>query len=110
MTKMHGKHVATIGVGLALALLAGCASRSSRIEAALVKAGLSEHLATCLAPRLADRLTDDQLRTLAAAAKREPGDAGKLKAAEIVARVAGTGDPQIADVVSKAGLHCALNG
>ena len=65
-------------------------------------------MAACLAPRLADRLTDDQLRVLAQASKRAPGDTGKANASEIAARVAGLGDPEIVRVVSAAGLHCAL--
>ncbi len=91
-----------------LALLGGCASRTSRVEAALVKGGVSARMASCLAPRLAERLSDDQLRALAAATRRGPGDSGKLGMGDIVARVAGIGDPDIVDVVSRAGLHCAL--
>lgn len=99
-----------IGGLMLAALLAGCASRESRVEAALTKAGVSARLAACLAPRFAERLTDDQLRTLAAAAKRAPGETGKANAREIVARVAATGDPAIVEVVSSAALHCALKG
>jgi hypothetical protein len=91
-------------------LLGGCASRASRVEAALAQAGVSARMAACLAPRLADRLRDDQLRALARAAKRASGDSGKAGASEIVARVAGTGDPEIIGVVSAAALHCALKG
>jgi hypothetical protein len=93
---------------IGLALLAGCASRTSRVEGALVQAGVSGRMASCLAPRLADQLTNDQLRALAKAAKRTPGDTGKVGTGEIVARVAGLGDPEIVRVVSAAGLHCAL--
>ncbi|WP_156680642.1 hypothetical protein [Sphingomonas profundi] len=95
---------------LPLALLAGCASRESRVEAALVKAGVSARLAACLAPRLAERLSDDQLRALAAAARRPPGDDRKARVGDVVARVAGTGDPAIIDAVTKSGIHCALKG
>ncbi|TVV75390.1 hypothetical protein [Sphingomonas solaris] len=91
-------------------IVAGCASRSSRVETALIEAGVSARMAACLAPRLTDRLSDDQLRTLAKAARRAPGGTGKAGPAEIVARVTRTGDAQIIDVVSAAGLHCALRG
>ncbi len=108
MTKQM--RLAPVGFLAAALTLAGCASRASRVEGALVKAGLSERMAACLAPRLADRLSNDQLRTLAAAAKRPAGDSGRTNAREVVARVAATGDPEIIDAVSKAGLHCVLKG
>lgn len=109
MHHITGRIIGGLSLG-ALVLVGGCASRESRIESALAGAGVSAKLAACLAPRLADRLTDDQLRALAAAARREPGNTGKVSAREIVARVAGIGDPAIVDIVSGATLHCALKG
>lgn len=91
-------------------LLGGCASRASRVEAALTQAGVSARMAACLAPRLADRLTDDQLRALGRSAKQDPKETGKVGASEIAARLAGTGDPEIIGVVSAAALHCAIQG
>ncbi len=106
----QGMRAATIGMMMAGLALSACASRASRIEGALVQAGLSGRMAACLAPRLADRLTDDQLRALAKATKSPPGEARASGPREIIARLAGTGDSRIIDVVSSAGLHCALKG
>lgn len=94
-----------VALPLLIALaLAGCGSRTSRVEAALVKAGLSHRMAACIAPRLTDRLSDDQLRALAKA----PGGGKSSGTAGIVARVAATGDPDVVDAVSSAVLHCAM--
>ncbi len=85
--------------------LAGCGSRTSRVEAALVKAGLSQHMAGCIAPRLTDRLSDDQLRALA----KVPGDGSDSGGTSgMIARVAATGDPDVVEAVSAAVLHCAM--
>ena len=110
MTMTTPARLAALATCLAALALGGCASRASRIEGALVKAGVSGRMAACLAPRLADRLSDDQLRALAATAKRAPGDDGRAGTREIIARIAGTGDPAIVGIVSSAGLHCALKG
>ena len=57
-------------VGLGLALSA-CATPEQRIEQKLEQAGLKPHLARCMAPRLAHRLSHAQLRELASLPKAQ---------------------------------------
>jgi hypothetical protein len=102
------RHLGTLA--LAALSLSACASRESRVEAALAKAGIPQSMAACLAPRITEQLNNDQLRALAKAAQPAPGESGRMNAREIVARVAGIGDPAIVEVVSGAALHCALKG
>lgn len=52
-----------------LLMLGACASREMRIESALADAGVPRSMATCMAPRLAEDLSNDQLKRLAEAAK-----------------------------------------
>jgi len=47
-----------------LALFAACAVPEARLRAGLVNAGLSQPMATCMAERMADRLSLAQLRRI----------------------------------------------
>jgi hypothetical protein len=91
-------------------LLAACSglSREDRVEAKLEQAGLKPKLARCLAPKLARDLSNDQLRALADAAKTDDGGGHGEKA--LRRRLAIIDDPQVADVVSRAALACAIMG
>jgi hypothetical protein len=57
-------------IGLSLAL-AGCATPEQRVEQKLEEAGLKPHMARCMARRLTDRLSRDQLRELASLPKAQ---------------------------------------
>ncbi|HJQ15658.1 MAG TPA: hypothetical protein VJ859_01545 [Allosphingosinicella sp.] len=91
--------------------LSACASTyQSRIEAKLVAMGLSHSKARCMAERLVDRLSEDQLRSLGRLAALQHRDVGKMSIEELIRRSAALGDPKIVAVVTRAGLGCAIRG
>jgi hypothetical protein len=63
--------------------LAACVTPQSRVQAGLENAGLKPRLAHCMAARMIDRLSHDQLRAL--------------------------DDPEIVRVTSKAALACEID-
>ena len=88
-----------------LAWVLACATPQNQIETGLREAGLSQGIATCMAGRLADRLSIAQLLEL----RRVTGDPppGGFTAAEFLRRAA-TVDPEIYGIVSSAALACAV--
>ncbi|MEJ7927752.1 hypothetical protein WG908_13430 [Sphingobium sp. AN641] len=96
---------------LAAALvLAGCATVSpvSRLRAGLMDAGLSPRLATCMAQRMADRLSLVQLRRLQSLASLRKADVGSLSVDRFLYKVRALEDPEIFVVTSKAAINCAF--
>ncbi len=95
---------------LAAALaLAACASPQSRVETALIQAGVKAPMATCMARRMTDRLSIAQLQKLSRA-RGAPGEkVGDLSVGELLERVNRIGDPEVVSVVTTAGAACALS-
>ncbi|HKT15917.1 MAG TPA: hypothetical protein VJR87_11010 [Allosphingosinicella sp.] len=99
-----------LSLSLVLAL-AGCAATyQSRIEAKLVAMGLSHSKARCMAERLVDRLSEDQLRSLGRLARLQDRNVRKMSVEELIGRAAALGDPEIVAVVTRAGVGCAIRG
>jgi hypothetical protein len=86
-------------------LLAGCATPEARLRNGLIQAGLTEPLATCMAGRMADRLSLAQLRRLSDLS--EAGEAATLD--ELLHRVRAIEDPELWTVTSGAAARCALS-
>ena len=94
-------------VAFAALALAACSSPENRVKAALLEAGLSEAVSTCMAERMTDRLSIAQLQKLAEAG-RGAGPVGQMSLSELASRVRGIGDPEIVSVVTSAGVGCAI--
>ena len=103
----------------ALALLGGCSmiSPEARVHEKLLAAGVKPHLADCLAPKLAHKLSISELDQLGKAAKlakaadRTDGDhPHHIGIGELADRLQAVNDPHIIDVVTRAGLSCAIGG
>lgn len=79
----------------------------SRVESALLKAGLSERNAACMAERMVDRLTIAQLRKLEKlrGKKGEPMKPRTLK--QFVERVRAVGDSEVLAVTASSAALCA---
>ena len=94
----------------ALALLAGCAiTPEQRVNAALRDAGVPPRVASCMAERMAAKLSIEQLKELKTLAKaQEPGE--KMNAKHILKRVAAIGDPEVVEVTSRAAIGCYIAG
>ena len=94
---------------LGAAALAGCAQTiaESRVRSALEQAGLSEPHARCMAGRMVDRLTIDQLRKLEALGPREGEPRRPVGLADFVERVRRVGDPEVVAVTASSAGLCA---
>jgi len=98
--------------GLAcLLLVIGCAATpEARIRTRLMDAGLSRPMAGCMAERLVDRLSMQQLRRLGSLAKLGERDIGSMTVDRFLNHVRALEDPEILMVVTRAGLGCAISG
>ena len=89
--------------------LTGCIERiaENRVESALLRAGLSESNAACMAERMVDRLSIPQLRKLEAL-RGEPGEPVKPRSLrQFVERVRAVGDAEVLAVTSTSAALCA---
>jgi hypothetical protein len=98
-------------------LVFGCSlvSPEQRVHEKLIAAGMKPHMADCLAPRLAHKLTTSQLEALGKAAKLgddkpDGGSEGHLSLNKLADRLQAVNDPRIVDVVTRSGLACAIMG
>lgn len=87
----------------ALVLTAGCVEQVAehRVRSALVRAGLSEGNADCMAHRMVDRLTIGQLRKL------EALEGEKRSIADYVVAVGRVGDAEVLAVIASSAGLCA---
>jgi hypothetical protein len=102
-----------IAAAFALALaLSGCMTVSprERVYQKLVEAGMKPRLADCMAEKLVRKLSIAQLKELARVAKLPHKDVGRLSFAELADRLQAVNDPHIVEVVTRAGIGCAIAG
>ena len=94
----------------AFVALAGCAATpEQRVNAALRNAGVPPHVASCMAERMAARLSIEQLKELKALSKlHEPGE--KMGPKHIMRSVEAIGDPEVVRVTTRAALGCYIAG
>lgn len=100
------KRIALV-IGTSLALSA-CATPETRVRTALMDAGLSKPIATCMADRMVDRLSLIQLNKLNGLKKLRGQDMRKVTVEEFLRRTRSLQDPEILGVVSSSGLICAV--
>jgi hypothetical protein len=91
-----------------LLALAGCAvTPEQRVNTALQQAGVPPRVASCMAERMADRLSIHQLKELKRlSALRDPGEHMGVK--HILRSVEALGDPEIVRVTSRAAVGCYI--
>ena len=94
----------------ALLALSACATPSpeARVRSKLLEAGLSRPMANCMAERLVDRLSIQELRRLSSLAKIGNRDIREMTIEEFLHRIRALQDPHILKVVTTAGLGCAI--
>lgn len=95
---------------LPLLALGACATPEARVRTALMDAGVSRPVAGCMAERMVDRLSIEQLRRISSLSKLGSRPIEAMSVAELLHRVRALGDPEILAVVSRAGLGCAIAG
>ena len=92
---------------VALALSA-CATPETRVRTALMDAGLSQPIAACMADRMVNRLSLEQLNRLSGLKKLRGQDMRKITVEDFLKRTRSLQDPEILGVVSASGLICAV--
>jgi predicted Zn-dependent protease len=95
-------------VALSFVLLTACASPETRVRTGLMKAGLAEPVAACMATRMVDRLSLVQLRRLQALSSVGEMDMGKTSADQFLHKVRALKDPEILSVTTKSAIICSL--
>ncbi len=98
------------GPALVLAVMgvSACTTPETRVRNGLISIGLSEPVSACMADRMVDRLSFqqlDKLNRLGKLRKREPAD---FSMNEFVEQTKALQDPEIVGVVSSSGLICAV--
>lgn len=88
--------------------LSACATPETRVRTALIDAGLSKPIASCMADRMVDRLSLIQLNKLSGLKKLRNKDVQKLSVEEFLKRTRSLQDPEILGVVTSSGLICAV--
>jgi hypothetical protein len=90
--------------------LIGCSTPETQIRSALLDAGLSQPMATCMAGRLVDRLSATQLWKLRELKQLGGKDAQNLSVRDFVNNSKSLQDPEIMSVISSSALVCAIAG
>ncbi len=100
-----------LAIFTALVLLAGCSlAPEARVREKLLAAGVKPHMADCLAGKLSRKLSTSELEALGKAARGSGDTHGHVGIGELADRLQATGDQHIIDVVTRAGLSCAIMG
>jgi hypothetical protein len=96
-----------VALALAALLVAGCVEQiaESRVQSALTDAGVGERTASCMAGRMVDRLTIEQLRRLEELNQTSPGTP-EDSLADYLRRVARVGDAEVLAVTSSSAALC----
>lgn len=95
-------------VAVSVLALSACATPETRVRTALMDAGLSKPIASCMADRMVDRLSLIQLNKLSGLKKLRNKDVRKLSVDEFLKRTKSLQDPEILGVVNSSGLICAV--
>ena len=96
-------------LALPLIALAACATTpETKVRNSLMKAGLSEPMAACMAARMVDRLSLTQLRRVSSIASIKEKNLGHMTIDEVIYRTRALQDPEILSVVTSSGLRCAV--
>ena len=95
--------------GLAALLLTGCIDRvvESRVESALTRNGVSERNASCMAERMVDRLTIEQLRKLEGLAAQNGEARRPTGLRDFLRRLDRVGDAEVIAVTGSSAALCA---
>jgi hypothetical protein len=94
---------------LALPLvLAACATPAARIERKLVEVGVPRPQAECMGVRLAQRLSNDELRQLDRMARLNADRINRMRIEDISRALADAENPALVAEVVRTGLGCMI--
>ena len=105
MTEINEMFVKIVAPLLALS---AWATPETRVRTALIDAGLSRPVASCMAQRMVNRLSLGQLQKLSRLSGIAKTQIGQLTVRDFLRRAAALNDPEILTVVTTAGLGCAI--
>ena len=92
-----------------LSLVAGCAAvAENRVESALTDAGLSKPVSACIADRMVDKLSLEQLRSLSALKDKAGERPRDMSLPRFLLEHRSDLDPEVYAVITRAGVGCAL--
>lgn len=97
---------------LSLVLLSACSTFSPerKVRETLVEAGVRPEMADCMAGKLVRKLSADELRQIARAARLPRDRPGRMSFDELGDRLRTLDNPHIVSVVTRVGLGCAIAG
>ena len=95
---------------LTLALGACAHSYEDRIRSNLMDAGLSRSVAGCVADRMVDRLSSDQLRSIARLGGGSDRRLRDMTIGEFLRHYRAALDPEVYAVLARAGVGCSIAG
>ena len=98
-------------VAAAAVSLASCAAvAENRVTSALTDAGLSKPVATCIADRMVDKLSIEQLRRISRLKDKSEVRPAGMSIADFLIAHRGDLDPEVYSVLARAGVGCAFRG
>ena len=101
---------ARLATVVALVALAGCATPQTRLERGLRNAGLSKNQSSCMAERMAEKLSLIQLRRISALGNFEEEKLRDMSVSRFMRNIRALKDPEILTVTSRAAIGCAISG
>jgi hypothetical protein len=102
---------AAFATGIAVTLLAGCATPSTQISTALTRYGLDAQRADCVGSDLSSHLSISQLQQLGRAAKAyrlSDSDPTRFTASDLMRVAVELKDPAVPIAVAGAGVRCGV--
>jgi hypothetical protein len=93
----------------ATVVLSGCgAVAEKRISTALYDAGLSKTMSSCIADRMVDKLSMEQLRSISRLKDKSASRPKDVGIAEFLVQHRGDLDPEVYSVITRASVGCAI--
>jgi hypothetical protein len=99
-----------LAAGLGLLALGACSTPESRVRSSLINIGLPEATATCMAGNVASRLSSEQIQTLSRMSGMSERRIGGMAMGEFTRMLVRSDNAEMAAVLARAGVGCAVMG
>jgi hypothetical protein len=94
--------------GLSLLTLSACATPESRIRSSLIRIGLPQDTAECMADNTASKLSSEQIRTLSRVSGISEHKVGEMTIGEFTRLLTQSGNVEMVAIFARAGVGCAI--
>lgn len=105
---MYSGAMKKFAIFLPLLALAACATPETRLRNGLREAGLSPEMSSCMAKRMTDTLSYEQLRKISSLSGLKEGRAADLSVAEFLHKLRALGDPGIVAETGRTAAICTF--